>query len=206
MRNTRAAVVSHHVELALRHRTAGGGTRLALETYACDVVGLYEQRTPLHSRHLQFHGGGRDPYADMRANAQLVRRMLGDEAPVRMPAELEEALVLALPEPFRAECLRELCDRYGLLAVRKPPMAGDMTGALRQPAALLREVGEALEALAPVLADGKVSREDDGPQLRTLLAELDDVIGTCMSMKAAAHAALGDGVCVAASETATARA
>jgi hypothetical protein len=139
------------------------------------VVSLYDTRTPLAARHVPFHRTA-DVYADQKANAQLLRRMLSIDALVRMPVELEEALVLALPEPMRTECLRELADRYGLLAAPKP--CGTRIRPV-VPAGILRETGEAVIALAQVI-------DQDAPRLADLqraASELIDVIAHCTSAR-----------------------
>ena len=115
MKTTRDQVIAHHVNMALRHCAA-----VTRESFADEVVDLYHQRTPLALRGIQFHAveKGGDPYAVQRANAQLLFRML--QGPVRLAAELEEAVVLALPQPYQGACLSDLAARYGLLATPMP--------------------------------------------------------------------------------------
>ena len=123
--------------------------------YGQAVADLYMQRTPLHARTIEFHIS-RDPYADERANAQLVKRFLTDV--VRMPVDLEEALVLALPEPFRNACLADLAERLNLLAAPRPaPDAARQTIHLGE---MARDAGEVMIALAPMFADGRIDSND----------------------------------------------
>lgn len=181
MRDRRDDVIRAHWELAVRH---SGETIEGLATRAVEV---YESRTPLHARRLSFQPMGRDPYSAQRINATHVRRFLGlSEPATKMPVEVEEALVLALPEPFRGECLRELAERVGLLAAKAPDPAGDAS----LPAAdLMRETAEVITALAPALRDGRVSPED-APALRSALAHLADVSGAVASLQAQIATAL----------------
>jgi hypothetical protein len=175
MRDRRDDVIRHHVDMAARH---SGET---IESIAARAVELYEARTPLHARHIPFMPRGRNPYEAQRANALHVRRFLGLSQPgTRMPVEFEEALVLALPEPFRTECLRELADRLGLLAAKAPDPAASL---LCAPADLMRECAEVITALAPALVDGTYTA-DDLPAIRAAVGALADVQGATASLLA----------------------
>jgi hypothetical protein len=103
------------------------------------------------------------------------------ETRTRLPAELEEALVLALPDPFRDECLRELSSRYGLLAAREPdPVASPLLA----PANLMRECADVITALAPALS-GHGYGPEDLPAIADALGQLADVSGAVASLRAA---------------------
>lgn len=174
MRDRRDDVIRHHFDLAVRY---SGETAEGLCTRAVD---LYLERTPLHARHIAFQPPGRDPYTAQRHNAQHVRRFLGLSAPdVRLPVEFEEAIVLALPDPFRGECLRELSQRVGLLAAKTPdPTKSPLLG----PADLMRECADVITALAPALHDG-VYGSDDLPAIALALGHLSDVSGAVASLR-----------------------
>jgi hypothetical protein len=174
MRDRRDDVIRAHWELAVR---ASGDT---IESLAGRAVELYEQRTPLHARRISFQPLTRDPYPALRANALHVRRFLGlSEPATRLPVELEEALVLALPEPFRGECLRELANRVGLLAAKAPePTHSPMLA----PADLMRECADVITALAPALHDGHYGAADL-PAIRAALGALADVSGAVASLR-----------------------
>jgi hypothetical protein len=174
MRDRRDDVIRAHWELAVR--ASGEST----ESLAARAVELYESRTPLHARRLSFQPLRGDLYTALRANALHVRRFLGlSEPATRMPVELEEALVLALPEPFRGECQRELADRVGLLAAKVPEPSGDPT----LPAAeLMRETARVITALAPALRDGRITAEDM-PAVIDALGALADVSGAVASLR-----------------------
>lgn len=164
--DTRDRVIARHVQIAMAHAP------MSMEAFAEDVMRLYHERTAEHLRGLQFHHHrrGTDAYAVLRANAQIVRRLL--EGQVRMPVELEEALVFALPPAFRDRCIEDLAQRFGLLGARRP--STDPTGQTVQLGELLREFGEAVEALAPVFADG-VLDETDAAAARRAIREVDDL-------------------------------
>lgn len=137
MLETRQAVILHHLNLAMHH------SALTFRSYATAVRGLYNSRTPLAVRSIRFHET-RDPYADERANAQILKRLLEDEAGI--PVEIEESLVLCLPSPYQGECCRELAGRLGQLAAAIP--ADGHQCAVADAAALMRETGEALAELS----------------------------------------------------------
>lgn len=185
MRSNRTAALATHVEHALRH------ARLSSETYADEVRRLYQERTPEGARVVQFQNpdAADDPYRALRHNAQTVRRYLGlCEQPIRLLADLEEAMVLALPEPYRAECLRELAARYGLLAARMP---GHERAATALPLAdLMRETAEVVEAVAPLMADGLLDSFDGHLQINQALQQLADLEAACASQRAQLEAGL----------------
>ena len=106
MREPRSQTIARHVREALRH------SGLTEQSLAAEVVEQYHRRTSLHERNVEFHSGTTTKQIDeaQRANAQLLRRMFGGL--VRMPADLEESIVLALPEPYRRRLLRELAGRH----------------------------------------------------------------------------------------------
>lgn len=183
---TRDAVIADHVAAAMRH------SRLSYETFAQAVGDLYHERTPDTQRGVRFHPVPRtEPYAAMRANAQLLRRYV--EGPVRMPVELEESIVLALPEPFLSTCRRELAMRYGLLAAEQPEAGAPGQGL--QLAALLQSAGDSVAALAPMFDDFVIDH-DDAAHAPGALAELEQLMGTVTTMIAMirAHAVPTDNV------------
>lgn len=159
MREPRHQVIADHVALALSRCS------MVERTYAQAVVDIYHERTPDTARTLKFHVT-KDPYADQRANCQLVRRML--DGAVRMPVELEEALVLALPQPYRRGLLTELAQRVGLLAAEEP--SADAAGQQHQVADLLRDAGQALDKLSGMLDDGVLDERDEAYAHDALLA------------------------------------
>ena len=163
MRESRSDVIAHHIRLALHRST------LTERLMGQAVADLYMQRTPLHARTIEFHNS-RDPYADEKANAQIVRRML--DGSVRMPVDVEEALVLCLPQPFQRQCVTELAARTGHLAAELPADSG--VGQLVHAAHLMRAAAEAVAALAPMYEDGVLDASDRA-HADHALAELADV-------------------------------
>lgn len=149
MRECRSQIIAAHVALALSRCS------MIERVYAQAVVDLYQERTPLHARTLEFHSS-RDPYDDARRNCQIVKRLL--DGRVRMPVDMEEALILALPMPYR-QCLQaELAERLGLMAAELP--ASHATGQQHQVGDLVSAAGGALEKLSTMLDDGLLDETD----------------------------------------------
>lgn len=180
MRETRAHAIHAHVLMAIKH------TALDQAEFADDVARIYIERTPLHARHIDFHAHQRgvDPYDVRRANEQLLWRMLKPSGPVRMPVEIEEAVVLALPQPYRDECLRELNARYGLLAAAMPVGAGaSLAEQVKSPCELMRKAATAVERIAPMLEDGRIGPEDQAHFAEALRA-INDMQGCGITLVA----------------------
>lgn len=189
MNTPRDAVISAHIDAALHH------TRLSFETYAQGVVDHYHANVPDTMRAVKFHPVPRtDPYPAMRANAQIVRRM--HDGTVRMPVEIEESMIQALPKVNRDACLRELVRRMGFVAAEIP--ASDARGQVMQMARLMRGAGSTINALAPMFEDGAITAADAGhapaalAQLEGLLADISTValmVRTIIDPSLVAHSA-----------------
>lgn len=171
MIETRQGVIAHHINRAIRH---GVSTERRI---AADVAEHYLRTVPLHLQSVGFHAT-RDIVADERANTQILHRFI--DGTVRMPVEVEESIIFALPQPFRTDLLRELCERVGLLAAPIPGHDGARDDV--STAELMRETGEFLTAMAPVLKDGQIDAHDL-PHARRALRELRDVQARCVSIE-----------------------
>jgi hypothetical protein len=177
VRETRPQVLLHHINLATH-------AALTFRAYATAVRDVYVARTPVALRGVAFHET-RDPYKDERLNAQTLRRLL--DAPDDLPCALEEALVLALPEPFQRECRRELAARYGELAAAIP--SGAHGAAVADAATLMRETGEALADLAQCF-DGDTVRPEARAQVLRARQDLADVTACVVTLQARLTGAL----------------
>ena len=178
MRDTRPQVLLHYVT------TATNGKGLTFRAYAMAVRDVYNARTPEALRDIAFHES-RDPYKDERLNAQILRRLL--DVPESLPCAIEEALVLALPEPYLRECRRELAARYGELAAPIP--SSDHGAAVVDAAALMRETGEALADLAQCF-DGATVLPNARPQVLRARQALADVSACVVTLQARLTGAL----------------
>ncbi|SFD67405.1 hypothetical protein SAMN05660831_02075 [Thiohalospira halophila DSM 15071] len=100
------------------------------------------------------------------ARKRVERYLRGDNA---LPVELEEAWVSALGGEWSTGCRRELARRMGLLGARLPEEGAEAT--VTDAGALLRTAGAAVEALAPIVADGVVD-EHDRPHVGRALSQI----------------------------------
>ena len=178
-KTTRCRTIWRHVDLAMRY--LGEENR---ETFAQDVMDLYHTRTPLHLRAVSFHEitPGSDVYHLLRMNAQLLFRMLNPDGPTRLCVELEEAVVLSLPEPYKTECMRDLALRYGLLPVPRP--ATTAAGCAVQLGGFSAAFGECITELADTIGDGWLEPSDRQHADEVIVA-LDRLIALATSLRTA---------------------
>ena len=153
-------------------------TAMNAQSFAMALAGKYLSLTAPDVRGVPFRLGD-DLAADMRSNAQILRRYMDGTVKV-LPADLVDAWVLSLPEPYRAECERDLARRRGLLPVRIA--VSDPTARAVGVAELAAEFAQLLEAVAPALADGRIDG-DDLPFARRILNESDDLIAAVLAIR-----------------------
>lgn len=155
-------------------------TRTSMASFAQQVVENYHDEVPSEARCVEFKMDG-DMFRVATTNAQKLHRYMEQEVSARLPVDLEESWVRALCEPYRTECRRELAKRYGLLDVSLPSplFYSDIETVSR----LTKEVGEALVAIAPALADADIDFAD-AQHLPAALKEIEDVISAALSLKA----------------------
>ena len=148
-------------------------------TFSVAVMDEYCRRVPnVNARVVPVHSSF-DPLKDQRLNRQTVMRFVNREQ--RLPADLEESVVSVLPEPFQSDCLRDLSARYDLLAVRVVTHEpGDDVANLNR---ILKETGDMIAALAPVLADGVIDN-DDRPYAKDALTKINDALAGLVEMQA----------------------
>lgn len=170
----RSETIARHVREALA--TDG---RLTAKAYADAVMREYHAALPLHLRSVSFELGTTAETADaaQRANAATIARFLSGE--VRMPVDIEEAMVDALPHAIRERCNRALAARRGMLPVAMPTGCGlEQT---RRTADLMRAAADAVSAIAPMLADGVLDAADR-PHAAAALDQLRRVITDATAM------------------------
>jgi len=141
-------------------------TAMNAQSFAMAVAELYIQSTAPDVRQVKFRLGSDD---DGRHNAQVLRRYM-DGTLKTLPADLEDAWVLALPEPYRSECEQALARRRGRLSVVLPDVAaGEDAAALSE---VMTQTGEVCAAWGRAVADGRIdARERDN-----ILTHTDGVI------------------------------
>ncbi|ATS54057.1 conserved hypothetical protein [Xanthomonas citri pv. fuscans] len=158
-------------------------------TFAMQVAERYLATTAPDVRQVKLRAGeGLELIKAMENNAQVLRRYM-DGTVKTLPADLEDAWVLSLPEPYRTDCEQDLARRRGMLAVPMPSDDGMQVACV---ATLFQEYGELVSALAPAVADGKF-----GPEDRQYADEIsrkgDDVIGAVIGMKRALRQGIESG-------------
>lgn len=178
----RSETIARHVREALML----DGT-LTERSYAERVMVAYHQATPLHLRRVHFELGSTVDAVEraQRANAAAVRRFVSGE--VRMPVDLEEALVDALPPAVRERCIRALSARRGMLPVAMP--TADGIEQTRRVAELMHSAADAVAAIAPMLSDGTLDAADR-PYAAAALDQLRRVIADATCLHAQIHAVL----------------
>ena len=165
-------------------------TRLNANSFAMVVAEHYLRSTAPDVRQVKFRlGEGDELCAAMRNNGQILRRYMDGTLKV-LPADLEDAWVCSLPEPYRSECERDLGRRRGFLPVQLLPVTegSEAIGLSR----LTSEFAQLLEAVAPALADGRIT-EADLPHARRILDESDDLIAAVLGMRRQLTALLSEG-------------
>lgn len=156
-------------------------TRITWKAYVDAVVKHYHDHTDVPDRILQFHvASTADQVEDFaRLNTQTIKRMLIGEH--KLVADIEDALIAALPPEWRARLLTALLDRHGLLLAHKPPALDDAAGQITSACALMRKTAAAVQAIAPMLENGRIDA-DDAPHFIPALEAVNKVMGACVTL------------------------
>jgi hypothetical protein len=151
IREPRSQVIFRHTRDAYR------ATSLTPQALANRIADAYQARVAADERIVEFHIGTTVASMDKanKANLQLISRFY--DGKVKLPTDLEEAWVTSLPEPHRADCERELAQRYGFMGARSPVAEGAPRALCTAKCAI--EFGEMVQKIGPILVDG-VSAED----------------------------------------------
>jgi hypothetical protein len=154
-------------------------TAMCMRKFATLVAEQYMASLAPDLRQVPFRWGvtGDDLFKAEKHNAQQISRYMDGTVKV-LPADLEDAWVSALPEPFRCECERDLGRRRGFL----PIWLGHSQAIGACVAPIATEFGQLVEALAPALADGRITAEDL-PHAKRILDETDDLIAAVMGLR-----------------------
>ncbi|CAH0174988.1 hypothetical protein [Stenotrophomonas lactitubi] len=144
-------------------------------SFAMVVADQYLSMYALDDREVPFRitlGGEGDGDADKKHNGQILGRYL-DGVVKTLPADLEDAWVMSLPEPYRSNCERELCRRRGVLPIRLDALeASAQTVGIGQ---MMSDFGDLVSAMTPAMADGVID-EKDRPYVRRIVKETDDMV------------------------------
>lgn len=148
-------------------------------TLALAVREYYEGSVPHALRRVEF-SINHDVHERMKLDAQTLRRFEHDTKH-GTPIDLEEAMINALPDEPRKALQNELAARLGLLAAPIPNcnQADDVQGISR----LMKETADALEAIAPMLADGVIDSHDRH-LAKNALQQTNEAMAELVSMQA----------------------
>lgn len=159
-----------------------------MQTFGQLVVERYHELVPIEARCIDFRTEG-DPFHNATINAQKLARYMQADINARMPVDVEEAWVLALREPYRKDCLRDLQRRYGFLDVQIPSSeVTDIEGF----ADLTTNFAGTVKSLSPVLNDGHIG-EEDRQFLPSAVAQCEALIASSIGMRARLKKALEGG-------------
>lgn len=171
----RSAVLYSHTRRMLDQ------TAMCMRKFATQVAEQYVQLVAPDLRQVPFRLGvvGEDLFRAEKHNAQQISRYMDGTVKV-LPADLEDAWVLSLPEPYRSDCERDLARRRGRYAATLlcESGAGQITGIC----ALSRDFADLIQALAPAVADGRLC-EADMPHAQRIRDESDDLITAVLSLR-----------------------
>lgn len=149
-------------------------------SFAAEVAERYMEMVAPNERTTQFHVGT-DADSIVKAgarNAKLISRFR--DGTTKLPADLVEAWVTALPEPYSLDCRRELSRRNGFIGARIPE--GTPAAQLLCSGRVMVEFGEAMQAMAALHAGGP----DNGEAVERLeraLKEFEDLVSEAVTMK-----------------------
>lgn len=189
MTRSRSAVLIEH--LAANRKATGR----SLEHFVQQLVDIYQGSYADAPGAIEFKTTEskdiKQVYRCVQTNTKRVTRWIDDGVVARIPVDVEESWVQALDEPFRGDCIAELAGRYGLIAVRKPT-ALNVTD-LQSVGDVTKEFGEAIQSMAPLLADGHFD-ERDVALAGNAITQLDQLENAVVSLREQIRQKTGAGV------------
>lgn len=143
-------------------------------SFAMEVAERYLSKVAPDVRAVPFRlGDGDELLKAMKNNAQILRRYMDGTVKV-LPADLEDAWVLALPEHYRSDCERDLAQRRGRISF---PMvdshSGEECNAIGD---VLAQTGELFTEWGKAMADGALTEAE----LMRVNAEATDAIAALL--------------------------
>lgn len=150
-------------------------------SFAMAVAEKYHEAVAPDVRQVKLKiGEGDEVVRALKDNGQVLRRYMDGTVKV-LPADLEDAWVTALPEPYRSDCERDLARRRGLLCVQVVDSTADAIASVGK---LTSDFSELLNAIAPALSDGRLDNADL-VHARRIINESDDMISGVFAIRRA---------------------
>ena len=176
----------HHYQPP-RQSVIYGYTRRMLDETATDattfsmcVAEKYLATTAPDVRQVKLRlGEGAELMRAMDNNGQILRRYMDGTVKV-LPADLEDAWVLALPEPYRSDCERDLALRRGVLSVKL--VGASEAAEVVTLGELAHDFGDLFQALSVALVNGRIT-ETDLPHALRIINESDDLVAAVLRVR-----------------------
>ncbi|MBV7434519.1 hypothetical protein KRX19_05705 [Cardiobacteriaceae bacterium TAE3-ERU3] len=133
---SRPKLIEQHISAYLRE------TGTSQQSFAANVVEQYHATVPEAQRCIEFSTRD-DVFERTKRDAEKVMRYL-DGGSCRLPVEIEDALILALPDDRRCALLYALNQRLGCITVGIGQASNDAI----TPETVMKEIGEGLIAMS----------------------------------------------------------
>lgn len=156
-------------------------TAMNANSFALTVAELYHAQVAPDVRQVPLKLGEGDALARaLKDNGQILRRYM-DGTVKTLPADLEDAWVMALPEPYRSDCERDLARRRGRFSFALPEsVSGEDAACIGEVA---QHSGELFATWGRAVADGAITREE----LMDIEDKSDDAIASLLKLRAFAR-------------------
>lgn len=172
---SRSETIMRHTDAMFRE------LRMKPAAWSVDLIAEYHRLVPVEARTVTWQMDG---LADrvMAANGLTVNRFRGlyDDNAIRFPADLQEAWVNCLREPYRNACRLDLAMRDGTLYVAIPDLVG--CSDLESVSRVTMAYATMLHTVAPTMDDQVIDHKDE-PHIPPVLRALDKLVGEATSLR-----------------------
>lgn len=152
-------------------------TAMDATAFAMRIAEIYVDTTAPDVRQVKLRlGEGAELIRAMENNGQIIRRYM-DGTVKTLPADVEDAWVQAMLDPYRGDCERDLARRRGRYSFAIPEtLSGEDCGAIGE---VLAQAGELVTEWGKALTDGELSEAE----AQRVCSEGDDVIAAVMRLR-----------------------
>ena len=172
---TPAQVVARHVFRLVQE------TSTSMAAFVADVRELHEARYPDHSRTVEWSTQA-DAAARFQRDEEKFHRWLMNSPRCRLPVEVLDAVVLAMPAGRRLALEEELATARGGWFVPFPETAAGAGPDAASVGAMIKEVGDAITATGRLIEDGEINAAD-AATAPGAITELDEAIAKLMEVR-----------------------